>query len=168
MPLIWYTTHPTIISEYSSCCRMTFPHITTYISYTSWQMKLAVLLNLLTFRQEERSLIFPVDRHYMNTPKRWFSSYYQTITHRKLQSKEPTLMSQSWALKSLDMPQLHRYIQPSFSPVSVIIVTQPLTTGAQAVFPQGSCFILSTGSTLFINERIIQYFGFSLLFSMQP
>lgn len=36
------------------------------------------------------------------------------------------------------------------------------------VFPRGSCFILCTGSTLFINERIIQYFGFPLLFDMQP
>lgn len=61
------------------------------------------------------------------------------------------------------MPRLHRYTQPSFSPASVSIMTQPLTTGARGVFPQGSCFLLCTGSTLFINERIIQYFGFSFI-----
>lgn len=39
---------------------------------------------------------------------------------------------------------------------------------AQDVFPQGSYFILHTGSTLFINEQIIQYFVFSLLLDTQP
>jgi len=169
MQLIWYTIPLTIISEYSSCCRMTFPKIATYLSHTTWQMKLAVLLNPLTFRQEERSVMFTIDQHYIWTsPKDGSALTIRPITHRKLQSKEPTLMSQSWAFKSLNVPQLHRYIQPSFSPVSVTVMTQPLSTGAQGAFPKGFCFILCTGSTLFINKRIIQYFAFSLLFNMQP
>lgn len=54
-------------------------------------MKLTVLLNLLTFRQEKRTIMFTVDWHYMNTPKRWFHAYYQSYYIQKAAVKEDNL-----------------------------------------------------------------------------
>lgn len=74
----------------------------------------------------------------------------QTITHRELQSKEPALMSQCWALKSLDMPQLHRSTQPSFS-LCLSLLWHSRSPGC---FSTGSCFILCTGSALFLMSGL--------------
>lgn len=110
----------------------------------------------------ERHILVPVGPALQEHPQKM--AHLQTITHRELQSKEPALMSQCWALKSLDMPQLHRSTQPSFSPVLVIIVTQQ---EHRVFFHRLLLYSVHRICTV-LNEWTIQCLGFSLLFHRQP
>lgn len=105
---------------------------------------------------------------YKHAPKDGSAPTVRSVTRGKLQFKEQTLTSQIRALKKFGYATAAQ-IYAAFTQPCVCHYYDSLQPWEHGVFfPQGSCFILHTGSTLFINEQIIQYFVFSLLLDTQP
>lgn len=162
--IVRHTTHLTIVKEYSSCCRMVLLHITAHFLYCLAHNSGI----LLTLRKEERHILFPVDQHCRNTPKRWFSYYCQTHSTQRVADKGANLNVTT--LSSLKFghataAQVHTAL---LQPCACHYCDTAFNCRSTGCFSTGSPFILCTGSSLFINEGTIQHFGFSLLYNMQP